>query len=123
MLALILKTIGIKGGVIIGLALALGFTSWQVNHLKSEKTKLEQTIFQQTNTIALLEAEKQGLQGEKEQAVQSYEALETACQNRVKEAVRITRIPHVYPKVKSNEANIGIDANCPSIRLSDIQGN
>ena len=123
MLALILKTIGIKGGAIIALVLALGFATWQVNHLKSEKAKLEQTIFQQTNTIALLEAEKQGLQGEITKSVGSYEALETACQNRVKEAVRIARIPHVYPKVKTNETNIGIDANCPSIRVSDIQGN
>lgn len=123
MFAFILKTIGIKGGAIIALVLALGFTTWQVNHLKSDKAKLDQTIFQQSSTISRLEAEKRGLQAEKEKAVQSYKALETACQNRVKEAVRIARIPHVYPKVKTNETNIGIDANCPSLRVSDIQGN
>lgn len=119
MFALILKTIGIKGGVIIALALALGFASWQVQGLKKSVNQKEQIILQKTGLIAQLEAQKATLEAEKTQAVQSYEALENACQSRVKEAVRIARIPHVYPKNNTST----IDANCPSLRVSDIQGN
>ena len=111
------KIIGIKGAIIIGLLVALGFLTLRINHVKADlqaKTDYEQVLVASLkSTTAHLVAIKAVREDENSAAIASFEGLQAACDSRVKETVRIVTLPQVSPA--SPEL-------CPSIAASDVQG-
>jgi hypothetical protein len=118
-----LQLIGMRGAIAIIFAGVAGLATIMYNLEHSTVEKLRGQV--KTLTLQLENAKEQiqvcedSRNVENEGAIQSYQQLEQSCQSRVKEAVRISRLNHVYPKT-TNQGVVTIDANCPSISLSDV---
>ena len=113
----IAKIIGIKGAIIIGLLIALGFSGWQLKSAKRKIERLQQyehvLVASLKSTTAHLVAIKAVREDENNAAIASYEGLQAACEGRVRETIRIVTLPTTSP------VNPEL---CPSIAASDVQG-
>lgn len=110
-------------GVVV-FALAVTGLGWyradkEADNLRKDLTASRAQVADLTNEI---EALKLAAEMDDQAAIESYEAADASCRQRIREAVRAAQLPRVNPERIENEDGACPACDCPSVRLRDIQG-
>lgn len=109
-------------GVVV-LALAATGSGWYL--ADKEADKFEQQLAANKTQVNDLTKEIAALKlagdMDEQAAIESYEAADASCRQRIRDAVRAANLPMVLPERTENEDGTCPACDCPSVRLRDLQ--
>jgi hypothetical protein len=109
-------------GVVVLALLGMG-AGWRVAVNEADKFERQLTASQtQVNDLTKeIAALKLAGNMDEQAAIESYEAADASCRQRIRDAVRAANLPMVLPERIENEDGTCPACDCPSVRLRDLQ--